>query len=112
MTDEFNSLMRNNNWNVKSPKVQEIIPNAYEIYKEGNHMINMRQFHKYLTINMMSLETHENPDNIFFYGSKDINMSIMSVYNILSVFLLERNCGHQLESLYQRNGKRKQRRCT
>lgn len=78
-------LIRNNNWNIKSPKVQLAIPNVYDMYKEGNHLINMRQFSKNLTINAMSLESYETPDHLFFYGAKDIGMPMLNVFKVLSV---------------------------
>lgn len=85
MSDEFTQLIRNNNWNIKSPKVQLAIPNIYDMYKEGNHLINMRQFNKYMTINTVSLEIYDTPEHLFLYGAKDVNMSILNVFKVLSV---------------------------
>lgn len=85
MTEDYNQLMRNNNWNVKSPKVQAIIPNIYEMYKEGNHIINMRQLNKYLTMNSICLESHDTAEHLFFYGANDVNMPIWNVFKVLNV---------------------------
>lgn len=86
MTDDLTQFIRNNNWDTKSPKVRMVVPDIYEIYKEGNNLINMRQFDKYLTINTMSLESCDTPDYQFFYGAKDIGISIVKVLKVLSVF--------------------------